>query len=77
MFMPQDTRLRKITVELPVEEAYHLTNQLQHGQLTLIMRTFIIALAQSIEKHGKIPLYLWLEGEEDLTVPPMEHSDDK
>lgn len=60
---------KKVTLNLDESEYELLQSRLYHGQMTRIMRRFLVSLNTKIEQEGKAELNAWIEGEAELTLP--------
>lgn len=68
--MPIDPYEQKIICTVLDEDYQKLKNNLHHGQLTLIVRSFIKSIGQLIEEEGKANIYAWTDSESSLILPP-------
>lgn len=70
--MPIESYEKKLAFTIHRDDYDRVIDRLHHGQLTLLMRTFFKSIGAIMEESGKAEIYAWLEGEENLSLPPAE-----
>lgn len=65
----QESLNKKLTVEVDTKIYNRITQDLHHGQISQLIRTFMLSLDLMLTRQSQDDIYLWLYGKGQLTLP--------